>query len=277
MLAETSYGKSSVRLMKVSRHGDRHDLKDLTVHIRFEGDYAASYTDGDNSDVLPTDTMKNTVYALAAREGVVEPETFARLLGKHFLHGNPRLRRVHVEIAEHAWGRIRVGDREHGQAFVRHGQEIRSTAAAIERTREGIEAGVAGLIILKSSRSAFTGFLHDGYTTLQDAPDRLFATSLTATWRYRDSDVEYGATWRAVRATLLEAFAEHDSRSVQHTLHAMGRAVLDSIDAVVSIRLVMPNRHHLPVDLSPFGLENRNEIFVPTDEPYGLIEATLVR
>jgi urate oxidase len=277
MLAETSYGKSSVRLVKVSRHGDRHNLKDFTVHIRFEGDYAASYTDGDNSDVLPTDTMKNTVYALAAQEVVDEPETFGLRLGRHFLDRNPRLHRVRIDISEHAWGRIPVGDREHGQAFVRHGQEIRSTAAAIERTREVIDAGVAGLIILKSSRSAFSGFLHDGYTTLQDAPDRLFATSLTATWRYHDSDVDYGAAWRAVRTTLLEAFAEHDSRSVQHTLHAMGSAVLDNIDAVVSIRIVMPNRHHLPVDLSRFGLENRNEIFVPTDEPYGLIEATLVR
>ena len=85
------------------------------------------------------------------------------------------------------------------------------------------------------------------------------------------------AAWRAVRQLLLEVFAEHRSESVQHTLHAMGQAVLDSLEIVSAIRLVMPNKHHLPVDLSRLGLPNRNEVFVPTDEPYGLIEATLVR
>jgi urate oxidase len=132
-------------------------------------------------------------------------------------------------------------------------------------------------VILKSSRSSFTGFLRDEYTTLPDTTDRLLATSLTASWRYREADLEFGATWSAVRQTLLEAFAEHDSKSVQHTLHAMAQAVLDNVDAAAAVRLVMPNKHHLPVDLSRFGLEQRNEVFVPTDEPYGLIEATVVR
>ena len=98
-----------------------------------------------------------------------------------------------------------------------------------------------------------------------------------ATWRYRDLDVSFDTAWRAVHKTLLETFAEHRSASVQHTLHAMGQAVIDSVDDVTAIHLVMPNKHHLPVDLRRFGLENRNEIFVPTDEPHGLIEATIVR
>ena len=123
MLAETAYGKSSVRLVKVSRHGDRHDLKDLTVSIRFEGEYDQSYTDGDNREVLPTDTMKNTVYALAATNSVGEPEAFGRVLAEHFLERNPRLRRVRVDLTEQAWGRIAVGAREHGQAFVRQSAE----------------------------------------------------------------------------------------------------------------------------------------------------------
>ena len=277
MLAEAAYGKSSVRLVKVSRHGDRHDLKDLTVAMRFEGDYAESYTDGDNSGVLPTDTMKNTVYALAAQEAVDEPETFGLRLGRHFLERNPRLHRVRIDITEHAWSRIPVGGREHGQAFMRHAAAARTATVRSERTRHRIGAGITDLLIVKSSRSAFTGFLRDAYTTLPDTSDRLLATSMTATWQYQDNDVEYGQSWHAVRTTLLEAFAEHDSKSVQHTIHAMGRAVLDSVESISAIRLVMPNKHHLPFDLSRFGLENRNEIFVPTDEPYGLIEATLVR
>jgi urate oxidase len=277
MLAETAYGKSSVRLVKVSRHGDRHDLKDLTVSIRFEGEYDQSYTDGDNREVLPTDTMKNTVYALAASHSVGEPEVFGRVLAEHFLEHNPRLRRVRIDLTEQAWGRIAVGAREHGQAFVRQSAEARSATVQGQGDRITIGAGVKDLVILKSSRSGFTGFLRDSYTTLPDVDDRILATALTATWHYRTSDLDFNLTWRAVRNTLLEAFGEHDSRSVQHTLHAMGRAVVDNVDAVTSIRLVMPNKHHLPVDLTPLGLQNRNEIFVPTDEPYGLIEATVMR
>jgi urate oxidase len=277
MLAETAYGKSSVRLVKVSRHGVRHDLKDLTVAIRFEGDYDLSYTDGDNSDVLPTDTMKNTVYALAAGNSIEEPEAFGLLLARHFLDRNPRLRRIRVDLTEQPWGRISIGTREHGQAFLRHGAESRSATLQGERDRITVGAGVSDLVILKSSHSGFSGFLRDEYTTLPDVADRILATAMTATWRYRTTDLDFNLTWRAVRNTMLEAFAEHDSQSVQHTLHAMGRAVLDSVDAVTAVRLVMPNRHHLPVDLSRLGLDNRNEIFVPTDEPYGLIEATLIR
>jgi urate oxidase len=277
MLAETAYGKSNVRLVKVSRRGDRHDLKDLTVAMRFEGDYDQSYTDGDNSGVLPTDTMKNTVYALAAREPVEEPEMFGLRLAAHFLERNPRLHRVRIDLTEHLWGRIPIGDRDHGQAFVRHGAESRSATIQCERRKMTVGAGISDLLILKSSRSAFTGFLRDEYTTLPETTDRLLATSMTATWRYRDADVDFAPSWQAVRRTLLETFAEHDSKSVQHTLYAMGQAVLDNVDEVTAVRLVMPNKHHLPVDLSRLGLESRNEVFVPTDEPYGLIEAALVR
>jgi urate oxidase len=277
MLVETAYGKSSVRLVKLSRRGDRHDLRDMTIAIRFEGDYDSSYTEGDNSGVLPTDTMKNTVYALAAKQKVDEPEAFGLSLSQHFLDRNPRLATVRIDISEHPWGRISIGSREHGQAFVRGGAETRTATVKVERQGAAVSAGVSGLVILKSSHSAFAGFLRDEYTTLPDTQDRLLATSLTASWGYRDPDVDFGASWQAVRQTLLETFAEHDSKSVQHTLHDMGQAVLESVDNVSAIRLVMPNKHHLPVDLSRLGLENRNEIFVPTDEPFGLIEATLER
>ncbi len=212
MLVETAYGKSSVRLVKVTRRGDRHDLRDLTVAIRFEGDYDPSYTEGDNTGVLPTDTMRNTVYALAAKEPVDDPERFGLSLGTHFLSGNPLLKRVRIDITEHPWGRIPFGGRDHGQAFVRQGQESRSATIQAERDHALVGAGVSDLVILKSSHSAFTGFLRDGYTTLPDSTDRLLATSLTATWRYGEHDIDFGATWRAVRQTLLEAFAEHDSR-----------------------------------------------------------------
>ena len=263
--------------MRVTRHGDRHDLRDFTVAIAFEGSYDTSYTDGDNRDVLPTDTMKNTVYALAGREGVGEPEAFGILLGRHFIERNPRLARVQVDLNDHAWGGITVGAREHGHAFVRRGTDTRTARVVTGRDGVSITAGIADLVIMKTSHSAFAGYPRDEFTTLPETQDRLFATSMTTTWTYTESEVEYASTHLSVRKILLEAFAEHDSLSVQHTLYAMGQSVLDSIDVVQSISLEMPNRHHLPIDLARLGLENRNEVFVATEEPHGLINATLSR
>ena len=276
-LTETSYGKSRIRLVRVTRHGDRHQLRDFTVAIAFEGSYDTSYTDGDNRDVLPTDTMKNTVYALAARDGVGEPETFGALLGSHFIGRNPQLRRVTVDLIDHAWGRILVGNHEHGQAFVRSGPETRTARVVTDRSGSSTTAGIADCVIMKTSHSGFEGYPRDEFTTLPETKDRLLATSMTTTWTYGHREVEFAATFLAVRKTLLEAFAGHDSLSVQHTLYAMGQRVLDSIGAVQSISIEMPNRHHLPINLTPFGMENRNEVFVATEEPHGLIKATLSR
>ena len=277
MLVQSSYGKSRVRLVQVLRRPDQHDLRDLTVAIRFEGDYEESYSEGDNSAVLPTDTMKNTVYALAAQEPVGDPESFGIRLARHFLERNDRLTRVRLDCTEHLWDRLVTSTRPHGQAFVRNGSGART--AAVEATREGttIAAGVSDLVIMKSANSAFTGFPRDEYTTLPETRDRLLATALTAVWQYSRADVDFTSMWTSVRETLLEVFAEHHSESVQHTLYAMGQAVLDTILQVSAIRLTMPNKHHLPIDLSRLGLENRNEIFVATEEPHGLIEATVAR
>ena len=259
------------------RRSDRHDLRDLTVAIAFSGDYDESYTAGDNRQVLPTDTMKNTVYALAAQQPVREPESFGLALARHFLERNERLRRVRVDLTEQLWGRISSGGREHGDAFVRAAAESRTAAVQVHRSRTILGAGISDLVILKSAHSAFAGFPRDEFTTLAETRDRLLATALTASWRYADEDLDFGTAWHAVRGILLEVFAEHHSESVQHTLYAMGQAVLDRMADVTAIRLSMPNRHHLPIDLTRFGLQNRNEIFVATDEPHGLIEATLVR
>jgi urate oxidase len=276
-LSETSYGKSRVRLLHVTRRGDRHEVHDFTVAITFEGHYDTSYTDGDNRDVLPTDTMKNTVYALAARDGVGEPETFCQTLGRHFVDRNPQLDRAIVDVVDHGWNRLTIGDREHGRAFVRRGPDVRTARAVTQRRQVVVTAGISDLLIMKTSNSAFAGFPRDELTTLPETTDRLFVTSLTASWTYKDDDLDFGVVFHSVRGALLETFAQHDSRSVQHTLFAMGQAVLDTIESVQSIRLEMPNRHHLPIDLTRFGMDNRNEVFVATDEPYGLIKATLSR
>src|SRR5690349_1817139 len=170
-LSETSYGKSRIRLVKVTRHGDRHELRDFTVAVAFEGRYDTSYIAGDNSDVLPTDTMKNTVYALAGRDGVGEPETFAQALGAHFIERNPKLDRVIVDILDHGWDRISMGDRQHGRAFVRRGPETRTAQVITDRRGSQVTAGITDLIIMKTSHSAFAGFPRDEFTTLPETND----------------------------------------------------------------------------------------------------------
>jgi urate oxidase len=278
MLVQSAYGKSRVRVMQVARHGDRHDVSDLTVAVRFQGAYDESYAAGDNRDVLPTDTIKNTVYAFAAGTGIVEPEALGLVLARHFLEGNPRLDEVRVDLTARQWARLRGdGGTDDGYSFMGRGPDLRSATVVATRTGITLSAGVVDLLILKTSRSAFTGFMRDAFTTLPETTDRLLATSLTATWQYATPEVEFGPVWRRVRQTMLQTFAAHDSASVQHTIYAMGEAVIAATPDVQSIHLAMPNKHHLPVDLSRFGLANRNEVFVPTDEPYGLIEATIAR
>jgi urate oxidase len=269
-LGANSYGKSGIRLVKITRRGGKHDLRDLTVAVRFEGEFEAAHAAGDNSDILPTDTMKNTVYAVARERPVEEIEELGLALSEHFLSENPAVSLVETSIEQRLWNRI------DSTAF--EGSRSDRRTARVSRRRGGttIESGLAGLLILKSARSGFSGFRRDRYTTLEETEDRLLATSLTAAWTHASAQGPFSG-WETVRRTLLETFAAHESASVQHTLFAMGEAALGEHRELSDIRLTMPNKHHLLVDLSPFGLTNENEIFVATEEPYGLIEATVTR
>ncbi len=277
ILADNRYGKSDVRLVTVRRGPERHELKDVTLAIRLEGDFAAVYTEGDNSGVVATDTMKNTVYALAAEHPFDDLEDFGLVLSDHLIRTDRHVKSARVELVEHLWERIESGGAPHPHAFRRAGAECRT--AVVTRTAEGVAvtAGIEELVVMKTAKSSFEGFPRDRFTTLQETGDRLLATALRATWRYARPDLAFGQLWSEARRILLETFAGHDSRSVQHTLYAMGEAVLEQRAEIGEIHLAMPNRHHIPVDLTPFGIENRNEIFVATSEPYGLIEATLRR
>src|ERR1051326_4797855 len=265
VLASDTYGKSRVRLMKLARRADRHDLKEITFQILFRGDFASCYETGDNSKILPTDTIKNTVYALARKHDIVSIEEFAQRLIEHFLGNNPQVSEVRVEMTEHLWSRIAPA------AFTREGQK---RTAMVTGTSAGstIEAGIDDLVILKSSGSAFEGYIKDPYTTLKETRDRIFATAVRATWRYGTALVDFNACWEGTRAKILDTFAGHESLSVQHTLNEIGRQVLRSFPAVAEIKLTMPNKHSLLVDLAPFGLDNPNEVFLPIDEPSGFIE-----
>jgi urate oxidase len=277
VLSQASYGKSEVRLVKVSRRPDGHDLHDLTVDVRLEGNFEAAYVEGDNTGLLATDTMRNTVYALAKDRLSDDIETFGLHLVEHFLAAGPSVTRAQVRLVEHPWARLEIDGRPHEHAFQRGNGGDRVATVAGGSGEPQIEAGIDDLLVLKTTGSGWEGFLRDRYTTLPDTTDRILATIITARWSYRERDMEFGATWREVRSAIVESFCDHYSPSVQFTLHRMGTAVLDACPAVERIHFSLPNKHHLLYDLARFGLENENEIFHATNEPYGLIEGTVER
>jgi urate oxidase len=274
-LGENNYGKQRVRIMQVARHPDRHDIKELTVGIRLEGDFESAHTKGDNRKVLPTDTMKNTVYAVAKLHPIKSPEDFCLLLAGHFLSRNPQVSRARIEVAETLWTRFAVAGKPHPFTFTGSSNEKRTAALSATREEKTLQSGIEGLVVLKTTESAFANFLKDEYTTLREDRNRILATSICANWLYRESAVEFDSTWHAVRQTLLETFAGHDSESLQHTLYEMGESVLLKFAGIREIRLSLPNKHYNLIDMSAFNMENPKEIFLPTDEPHGLIEATV--
>jgi urate oxidase len=278
VLGPNRYGKAESRVVRIVRDTPRHEIRDLNVSTSLRGDFAAAHTDGDQSQVLPTDTQKNTAFAYAKSHGVSSPEDFALALGGRLLEATPHADGATVRVEEYAWDRIPVDGAGHDHAFVRRGGEVRTTVVDVERDAATITSGLQDLVVLKSTGSEFKGFLRDDYTTLPDADDRILATALRAEWRYLPGrDVDWDATYDAVRALLLATFATTYSRALQETLYVMGRTVLEAHDEIAEISFAAPNKHHFLVDLAPFGLDNPGEVFIAADRPYGLIEAAVTR
>ncbi len=278
MLAENRYGKSRVRLVKVKRHPDRHDFREWSLEILLEGDFESCFVDGDNSKILPTDTMKNTVYSLARSSSAECMEEFGQELIAFLLDRNPQLSAARVLLSEKAWEHVQIGGKPHPTTFVQSSSECQT--AEISATRNGVpslQSGLENLVILKTAGSEFVGFIKDSLTTLPEATDRLFGTAVRARWAYAQPTVAFAMLRCKIREILLSLFARHASKSVQHTLYAMGEGVLANVPEISDIELTMPNKHCLLVDLSRFRQDNPNEIFVPIDEPHGTIEARLRR
>lgn len=277
VLGANQYGKAENRVVRIVRDTPRHTIRDLNVSTSLRGDFAAAHTAGDQSQVLPTDTQKNTAFAYAKEHGVSSPEDYALALSERLLEATPAATGARVSVEEYAWDRVLVDGEGHDHTFVRRGQEVR--LAVVDRTRDDVQvaSGLGRLVILKSTGSEFTGFLRDEYTTLPEAEDRILATSLDATWRHAEVPGDWDASYAAVLRVLTTTFATTYSRALQETLHAMGRAVLEAHDGIAEISFSAPNKHHHLVDLSPFGLENPGEVFIAADRPYGLIEVTVAR
>ena len=277
-LAENRYGKSRVRLVKVKRHPVVHDFLEWTLEILLQGDFESCFVDGDNSKTLPTDTMKNTVYSLARSSSAVCMEEFGKELIAFLLDRNPQVSAAQVKLSEKKWEHLPIDGKPHPTTFLLASAEVQTAEVTQNRSgRFAVRSGLENLTILKTAGSEFVGFVKDSLTTLPEASDRLFGTAVRARWGYASVDVAFETLRSSVRETLLRVFAGHASKSVQHTLYAMGEAALEKVREIDDIELTMPNIHCLPVDLSRFGQDNPNEIFVPIDEPHGYIEARIRR
>jgi urate oxidase len=280
-LGANQYGKAESRVVRIYRDTPRHQIRDLNVSSALRGRFEDAHTTGDQSQVLPTDTQKNTAFAFAKEKGVGAIEDFALTLGDHFLDAAPAADGARVEIEEYPWERITVDGSEHDHSFVRSGSGIRTTVVNVEGRgadrKAYVVSGISDLTVLKSTGSEFHGFLKDKYTTLPETDDRILATSLVARWRYDHTDVDWDKSYDDIKRLLLEQFAKIHSFALQQSLYGMGEAVLEQHPEVAEIKFSAPNKHHFLVDLSPFEVENPGEVFIAADRPYGLIEATVVR
>jgi urate oxidase len=273
VLGPNRYGKAETRVVRVDRSSPEHRLVDLNVSVALSGDLTAAHLAGDNANVLPTDTQKNTVYAFAA-DGVAAPEELALRLARHFVGTQRAISGAVVAVDSYGWERLGL------HSFRRTGPEVRTARAAHGSAGTTLVAGVRDLVVLSTTGSEFVGFAVDEYTTLAPASDRVLATAVDARWRYAGVEGDgpaWDARWTRVCGLLLEAFAGTYSRSLQETLYAMGARVVDAVPEVAEVRLSLPNRHHFLVDLTPFGRENPGAVYHAADRPYGLIEGTVLR
>lgn len=277
ILGDNQYGKAENRVVRIMRDTPRHEIRDLNVTTAMRGPFAPAYLEGDQGNVLPTDSQKNTAFAYAKSFGIPTIEEYGLALARHFVHDVEPVHGARIEIEEYAWQRVTVDGAEHDHTWVRRGEEVRTAAITVDDAGEQVVGGFKDLVILKSTGSEFAGFLKDEYTTLPETHDRVMATSLDAKWRFGTTDVDWDAVYPQVKAIMIREFATLQSLALQQTLWHMGKAVLEAIPSIVEVRLAAPNKHHFVVDLAPFGLENPGEVFIAADRPYGLIEAQVLR
>jgi urate oxidase len=277
ILGKNQYGKAENRVVRIHRDTPRHEIHDINVSTCLRGDFSAAYLAGDQSEVLPTDTQKQTAYAYAKEKGLVSIEDYGLALARHFVNDVGPVAGARIEIDEYAWERAIVDGAEHDYTWIRKGQEVRTAAVTVDADGEWVVGGLKDMVILKSTGSEFAGFLKDDYTILEPTHDRVMATSLVAQWRFTTTEIDWETTFTGIKAQLVKQFAVVQSLALQQTLFEMGKAVLETYPTIAEVRLAAPNKHHFVYDLSPFGLENDKEVFNADDRPYGLIQATVTR
>ncbi|MET9606608.1 factor-independent urate hydroxylase [Streptomyces sp. NPDC006512] len=290
ILGQNQYGKAENRVVKITRDGDTHHIKDLNVSVALSGDMDDVHYSGSNANVLPTDTTKNTVYAFAKEYGIESAEQFGIHLARWFVNSQEPIQKARIRIEEYSWSRIAtsdanskfIGSDEVNHSFVRNGGETRVTQITYDGKNWEVISGLKDLVVMNSTNSEFWGYVKDKYTTLKEAYDRILATQVSARWRFAWSDDEqrmpnWEKSYAETRKHMLQAFAETYSLSLQQTLYQMGSRIINHRSEIDEVRFSLPNKHHFLVDLEPFGLKNDNEVYFAADRPYGLIEATVLR
>jgi urate oxidase len=277
VLGKNQYGKAENRVVRIYRDTPRHEIHDVNVSTCLRGDFSAAHLAGDQSEVLPTDTQKQTAYAYAKEKGLLSIEDYGLALARHFVHDVEPVQGARIEIDEYAWQRAVVDGAEHDHTWIRKGQEVRTAAITVDAEGEWVVGGLKEMTILKSTGSEFADFLTDPYTILEPTHDRVMATSLTAQWRFTSTEVDWEATYEGIKTQMIKQFATVQSLALQQTLFEMGKAVLETYPVIAEVRLAAPNKHHFVYDLSPFGIENDKEVFNADDRPYGFIQATVTR
>ena len=276
-LVSHRYGKARVRVLKTLRSGDRQSIKEVDVAAMLEGEFESSYTKGDNTKVVPTDTIKNTINILAKEQLGDEIELFAIALGKHFLERYKQIRSASIDINERDWRRMEIDGKAHPHSFTAGSDAKMFTRVVCGRDSNTVESGIRDFVILKSTGSGFENYPKDEFTTLPETADRILATAFSATWVFAKSPSSYREKNEKILSAMLKVFANNYSPSAQTTLFQMGEAALAACPEISHVDLAMPNKHYLLIDLTPFGLKNQNEVFTPTDTPHGQIEATVSR
>jgi urate oxidase len=275
-IGESTHGESRVRMLRVVRRGDRHDPRDLTVSLRFEGNFASAFREGRSAGVVPGETLKNLVHAAARQHASGEIECFGLELARRVLETHPQIAKVRVEISEQPWHRIEAGGKAQGQAFVLGGPEQRNTAITSNGTQVAVVSGIENLTVMRTA-----GFAPPGRRPAKDDVDEgqppIVVGALSLRWTYSTPDVTFAAYRQGVRTVVLDAIAFHASHSVQHTLYAIGDVLLASYPEISVVSLAMHERPYRPADLFQSNVENPDELFVALDEPVGIVEVTLER
>ena len=276
-LGTNRYGKQKVRVLRKFIEGDRQAVVEISADALLEGAFERSYLSDDNTQIVATDTCKNTIIALAHQHLGPCIEEFALVLGRHFLARHAHVERVHIELRERRWDRMTIAGRPAPHSFQAAPPGEPYTKLTMARDGYDLESGIRGLLVLSSTNSSFVNFDHTEFTTLPDATDRILSTSMEAAWKFEASAAGYSAANALILEKLLEVFATNFSPSVQRTLFEMGEAALAAVPGISEVALRMPNKHYFTANLSAFGLENPNLTFLPQDEPHGQIEAVVRR
>ena len=276
-LIKNRYGKGRVRIMRIHRDGERREVSQLNIKVMVEGEFARTYTHADNTKTVSTDTIKNVVNIVARENTGLCTEDFCQVLARKYLGLYPQVTSVAVTAHETKWSRLNFGGKPHPHSFILDSNGRPTVEVTATREGSALASGIDGFTFMKSTQSGWEDYVKDPYTTLKETDDRICATSMVASWKWSAKPQNYPATNAKILATLLEVFGTTYSASVQDSLYRMGEAALDAVPEISEISMACPNMHFIPINLSAFGLDNSNDVFLPTDEPNGQIECTVGR